>query len=301
MHLAPPPLELSPPRCVWPAGALLGEGPLWSPAQQSLYWVDILGNSLHRWTPVTQTRRSWEFDDNICAVAERRHDDGLIVTLRRGFALFDPERGELTRLLEPEPELRGNRFNDGKCDATGRFWAGSMDFDCTAPTGSLYRYDPDGRCTRIDGGYAVSNGPAFSRDGRTLYHTDTNAGVIHAYPLDPASGAVGERRVFARFDTARGYPDGMTTDSEGNLWVALFGGGQVVRLDPQGQVVARIPLPCSDVTSCAFGGPDFATLYITTARYYLDPARLAAQPLAGGLFAVEIPGVCGSPPGQFAG
>jgi len=293
-------LSISLPRCVWPAGAELGESPLWSPSLQSLYWTDILACKLHRFTPESGAQRTWQFDENICALAGRE-GGGLIVTLRSGFALFDPASGEITKLHNPEPDLPGNRFNDGKCDATGSFWAGSMDFACQAPSGSLYRYEPNGQCTKIDSGYAVSNGPAFSMDGQTLYHTDTKAGLIYAFDLEALTGVVSNRHTFAHFDTAQGRPDGMTTDSEDRLWVALLGSGQVVRLDQQGKIEACISLPCQQVTSCCFGGKHLDTLYITTARVGLDEAQLAAQPLAGGLFAVKVKNVSGLPPARFAG
>jgi xylono-1,5-lactonase len=291
-------------RCIWPLSARLGEGPLWSEREQALYWTDILGCQLHRYTPESGERRSWVFHEYICAVAERKRADdagSLIVTLKSGFAYFDTVHSALTRLHDPEPDLPGNRFNDGKVDAGGRFWAGTMDFDCEKPTGSLYRFDADGTCTHIEGGYAVSNGPAWSLDGRTMYHNDTAAGRVYAYDFDVRTGGLANRRLFLQIDESDGYPDGMTTDAQGGLWIAHFGGGKAVRFLADGTAERCIELPVSNVTSCTFGERGLRTLFITTATHKLDEAARQQQPLAGGLFSIEIPGIHGLPANRFAG
>ena len=286
--------------CVWKAGATLGEGPLWSVREQALYWVDILGHRLFRYDPKTERRAEWAFGEPICAVAERAGSAGLIVTVRHGFAFFDPVTGNLTRLHQPEPDMPGNRFNDGKCDAEGRFWAGTMDFGCTAPTGSLYRYDPDGRCTRIDSGYPVTNGPAFSVDGRTLYHNDTIRGITYAFDLSAKTGEVSNKRVFLEHPTEGGKPDGMTVDADNGLWIAFFGGSCVRRYAPDGQQTDQVNLPASQITSCAFGGPHLRTLYVTSATVGLGPDDLAREPLAGGLFRIDLDQQ-GLPANRYAG
>lgn len=290
------------PRPVWEARATLGEGACWSVREQALWWVDILGQQLHRWQPDSGAQRSWALPDTVSAVAERAAGPGLLLTLRRGFVLFDPESGRLQRLAEPEPERTGNRFNDGKCDAQGRFWGGTMDFACEAPTGALYRLEADGRCERaFDAGFPVTNGPAWSLDGGTMFFNDTVRRRVFALPFDAARGSLGEPRLFLQFDADDGHPDGMTTDAEGGLWIAHWGGGCVSRHDAAtGAELARIALPTAHITNLAFGGPALRTLFITSARAGLSDAQLAEQPLAGALFALET-GIAGLPAGLFKG
>jgi len=296
------PRVLEAPRCVWNAHAELGEGTLWSAREQALYWVDILGRQLHRFRPADGAQASWHFDEEISAVAERAAGPGLVVTLRRGFALFDPARpGEKPRYLHQPEEPAGNRFNDGKCDAQGRFWGGTMDWDCKAPTGALYRFDGDGHCTRHETGITVSNGPTWSADGRTLYFNDTAPNRILAYDFDPEAGTLSGRRTWLRLAPGEGYPDGMTTDAAGRLWICHWGGACVSCHDPaSGDELARIVLPAAHITDCAFGGPDLRTLYITSAWSGLDAAQREAQPQAGALFAVTLDSP-GLPAGLFAG
>ena len=302
-------------RCEQALGAALGEGLLWSVREQALYWVDILSCHLHRWDPALGEHRQWAFSEEITALAERASAPGLLVTLRRSFAFFDPacDTGP-HHLHQPEPERDGNRFNDGKCDAQGRFWAGTMDFDCERPTGALYRYDPDGRCTRHDDGFVVTNGPAWGR-GRpreggagpsaqatqTLYFNDTVQGCTYRYDFDEASGSLSNKMLWNRFAPGDGVPDGMTTDAQGRLWIAHWGGSCVTCHDPDsGAELARVMLPVSQVTNCTFGGPDLQTLFITSARVGLSPDQLLGEPLAGALFAVSVDGP-GLPAHAFGG
>ncbi|HSW03813.1 SMP-30/gluconolactonase/LRE family protein [Aquabacterium sp.] len=282
--------------CVWPANAVLGEGTRWSVREQALYWVDILDRHLHRYRPADGARSSWTFGEEISAVAECHGSPDLLVTLRRGFALFDPARPEVApRLLhQPPEEPAGNRFNDGNCDARGRFWGGTMDFNCVEPTGALYAYSADGACVRHNLRFVVTNGPAWSADGRTIYVNDTAKGCIRCWDFDPDSGAMSRPRLWLRFAAGDGLPDGLTRDAAGNLWIAHWGGACVSCHDPVSAAeLARITLPTRHITNCAFGGPDLRTLYVSSARFGLTPEQLQAEPLAGGLFAVamDVPGV----------
>jgi xylono-1,5-lactonase len=287
------------PECIWDAHALLGEGPLWSEKDQALYWVDILGHKLHRYSSHAG-QRTWDFDQEISAIAERTAAPGLVITQRHGFAFFDPATGGVQQAVQVEPELPGNRFNDGKVDRLGRFWAGTMDFACKQPTGSLYRLMPDLQVKKMDTGYPVTNGPAWSADYRTMYHNDSVNGRVFAFDFDLDTGEVSNKRLFMQFDKAEGSPDGMTTDAEGGLWIAHWGASKLTRHDPHGKVTHTVTLPCSQITSCTFGGPHYRTLFITSAADGLSPAELHNEPLAGGLFAIDLD-IGGVPANQFKG
>ena len=296
------PAILSAPRVVSDVRATLGEGLCWSPREQAIFSVDILEHRLYRDVPATGAHREWAFGETISAVAERRDTAGLAVTLQRGFALFDPETGALERRDEPEPDRPGNRFNDGKCDARGRFWGGTMDFAVKAPTGALYRFDAAGRATRaLALGWIVTNGPTWTLDGTTMFVNDTVPQRIVAYAFDIETGAVGASREWLRFAPGDGHPDGMTTDAAGRLWIAHWGGACVTCHDPAtARELARIELPTDHITNVAFGGPDMKTLFISSARFELTDAQLAAQPFAGALFAVDTDAV-GLAANTFAG
>lgn len=298
----PATVSIGAPACIWPAGAALGEGPCWSVAEQALYWVDILNRTLYRHAPnaPTQKQRSWHFEEEISAVAERADGNGLLVSMRHGFAFFDPLGGTLEHIARPEHHLPENRFNDGKCDLAGRFWAGSMHFSGNQPTGSLYRLGCDLHCERIDSNYTITNGPAWSLDQTSLYHNDSARRHVYVFDFDPQTGNLANKRLFLEFEQDDGVPDGMTTDAEGGLWIAHWGAGKLTRHASDGAVMDTIRLPCSQVTSCVFGGPALRTLFITTAAVGLDAAQRVREPLAGGVFAVEM-AVAGLPPNVFRG
>ena len=285
-------------RCVWKAGALLGEGPIWDEQEEAAYWVDIKAPAVHRYTPASGLTATWAMPEPIGCIA-RRSGGGFVAGFKSGFAFLDLASGHIEKIGDPEPEQPNNRLNDGKCDLKGRFWVGTMDDEESRPTGWLYRLDPDRTWHHMDGSYVVTNGPAFSPDGRTIYHTDSFRRIIYAFDLAP-DGTLANKRVFVRLPHADGYPDGMTTDSQGFLWVAHWGGWRVTRFTPKGSVDRIIELPVSQVTSCVFGGRDLDVLYITSAWIGLDKKARLEQPLAGGLFEVSA-GVRGLPTPRFAG
>ncbi len=285
-------------RCVWPAGAVVGEGPIWDAEEGAVYWVDIKAPAVHRYAPASGGMRTWPMPERIGCVARRR-GGGFIAGFKSGFAFLDLPDGRIGKIGDPEPDRPNNRINDGKCDAAGRFWAGTMDDDEKEPTGWLYRLHPDLTWHRTDGAYTVTNGPAFSPDGRTLYHADSVGRTVYAFDL-AVDGTLANKRPLIRFGEADGFPDGMTTDADGFLWVAHWGGWRVTRFAPDGSIDRAVDLPVAQVSSCVFGGPDFDVLYITSAAIGLDKWARAEQPLAGGLFEVPV-GVRGLPTLSFAG
>jgi sugar lactone lactonase YvrE len=283
--------------CVADVQAVLGEGPIWVERDQSIYWVDIKGRRLFRSTLAGELSE-WQTPLRVCSLAPRAAG-GFVAGTEHGFAWVDPGEGRYEIFADPEPERPSNRFNDGKLDRAGRFWAGTMDDSEQASTGALYRLVAGKDPARIDDGYRVTNGPAFSPEGDTMYHTDSARQCIYAFALD-AEGAVSGKRVFARFGEGEGYPDGMTVDSQGCLWVAFWDGWCLRRLSPAGERISEVELPVQRPTSCAFGGPNHARLFVTSARIGLDPAALENQPQAGGLFALD-PGVAGLADTPFPG
>jgi sugar lactone lactonase YvrE len=285
--------------CVLDAKAQTGESPVWVPEEQALYWTDIPGKTLNRFDPATGANRVWPMPEEVGSFA-LREGGGLIAALRSGFALIDLERGQIERLIDPEADRPENRFNDGRCDRQGRFWAGSMNEPRDARSGALYRLDSDHRCQRMADDVMVANGLAFSPDDRVMYWSDSRALTIYAFDFDAASGAIGNRRIFARLEPHQGGPDGAAVDAEGGYWSACYRGARVMRFRPDGTIERKIRLPVSRVTMCAFGGPDLRTLYITSARGGLSAADLEREPLAGGIFALQVD-VAGLPEPRFKG
>ncbi len=279
------------------ARALLGEGALWEARRGRLLWVDILGKSLHLFDPDAGVDRALDVGQFIGTVVPRR-SGGLVVALYDGLAALDPETGQLTFLADPEADRPDNRFNDGKCDPAGRFWAGTMSMKREAGAAGLYVLETDGTVRRALTGVTTSNGLAWSADARTLYYIDTRLKRVDAFDYDLAAGSIANRRPVIRIPEADGRPDGMTIDAEDMLWVAHWEGGRVTRWDPaSGALLQTIRVPVARVTSCAFGGPALDTLYITTAR---PDSPDPAQPHAGGLFAAR-PGVRGVPAFAYGG
>lgn len=284
-------------RCVADVKAVLGEGPVWVDREQAIYWVDIKGRKIFRLSE-NQDLAVWPTPFRVGSLAPRA-EGGFIAGTDHGFAIVDLDANRFEPVAHPETDRPDNRFNDGKVDRSGRFWAGTMDDLEQQASGALYRLGADLAWTRADDGYKVTNGPAFSPDGRTLYHTDSALQTIYAFDLDE-DGNASNRREFARFGDGDGYPDGMTVDSEGCLWVAFWDGWCVRRLSSSGEPIAKLDLPVQRPTSCAFGGAGLNRLYVSSARVDLTDDELAVQPYAGGLFLLT-PGVSGVAQVPFAG
>lgn len=285
-------------QCIWDARAMLGEGPVWHEDEGALYWVDIKSSRLYRIDDTRGDKTFWDLKEPLCCFAPRA-GKGFIGAYQSRLAFLDHEGHLVEDLGQPEAHLPTNRFNDGKVGPDGGFWFGSMDNQETAPTGSLYRFAPGGGLTHHAADTVVTNGPAFSPDGGTMYFNHSGERRVFALDL-AADGTLSNKRLHIQLGEADGYPDGMTSDAQGNLWLATFAGWGVKQFDPSGRRIGEIRLPVANVTSCAFGGPDYETLYITTARWMLPPEALAEQPLAGGLFRVK-PGVRGMAPFRFEG
>lgn len=281
--------------CVWPGRAQLGEGPLWSTELQALLFVDIRGSRLLAHIPAEGTTRDWPLEEACCWLVPHAQG-GFVAGLRSRIVRIrlNTDGPQIVETLaHPLAGQPGQRLNDGKADPSGRLWFGTMDDAEQEANGGFYRFDRRG-LGEVDLGYGVPNGPAINADGTTLYHTDSPAGTVYAFDLT-AAGQLANKRAHLRFDPDNdGYPDGMTMDAEGGLWVAHWDGGRVSRFLPDGTLDRQILLPASRVTSCAFGGDDLATLYITTASVGRD-----AEPQAGALFAVR-PGVVGRVPCAYA-
>ncbi len=283
----------------WEIPAILGEGPLWVAEESAIYWVDIVSKKVHRYGVNDGSKKTWEYDFEVTSLVQREQG-GFVCTVRDGFAFIDLETGSIDPIEMPETHIPGNRFNDGKVDAEGRFWSGTMDEAEKEESGTLYRLDPDKSMHVMDKDYIITNGPAFSPDGRTMYHNDTTKRCM--YVLDVAEDAsISNKRVFVQFDDeAEGFPDGMTVDENGDIWQASFSGHRITRFAPSGEVKEVIEMPVPNVTSCTFGGENLDTLYITTARYLVEGDKLKKYPLAGSLFSYK-PGVKGLPTPKFKG
>jgi xylono-1,5-lactonase len=274
------------PECIWPVGAKLGEGPIWSAREQAVWFVDIKGRRIHRYEERTGQQRSWNTPEDIGFIVPAT-GQRFICGLKSGLYQFDPASGEFTLITRVDSDRPNNRLNDGYVDAAGRLWFGTMDDGESRPTGALYRFDSRG-LQRCDDSYVITNGPAVSPDGRTLYHVDTLKRLIYAFDLDD-SGALSNRRVFVNIEVPDAYPDGPAADATGCLWVGLYGGRSVRRYSPTAKLPESIALPVSNCTKVAFGGEDLRTLYITTAWKGLSDEQRREQPLAGGLFRVRVP------------
>lgn len=278
--------------------ATLGEGALWDDATQRLLWVDITQKCVGRFDPISGANEVFQLDSMVGTVVGTTRGD-LLVALQEGVARLDLTSGKVSDLRCPAGhDATRIRFNDGKCDPRGRLWAGTMALDFATGAGALYCFDPDGTVSARVPQVTVSNGIVWSHDHRRMYYIDSPTRAVDVFDYDVETGAIANRRHAWALPEGWGFPDGMTIDAEGKLWIALWGGSAVVRFDPDaGRVLDKIAVPAAHVTSCAFGGPDLKSLFITTAREGRSPEQLAQEPLAGSIF-VARPGVSGV--GAFA-
>lgn len=293
--------------CIHQARSVLGEGALWSP-DGFLYWIDQMRPELHRFDPSSGRDEMLDvgaLPEQLGALVPRQ-GGGFVLAASDGISIV--RENDRTPFVNPIDGTPRASFNDAKCDRQGRLWAGTTDRLETDPLGCLYRIDPDGSVRAFADGYVCSNGPSFSPDGRTMYHTRSQDRVIYAYDIDPRNGAASNGRVFARIDPRDGIPDGSTVDTEGHLWSTHWDGWRITRYRPDGTVERVIDMPVKSPTSCAFGGPDMRTLFVTSASIemvggrwvYMDEAGFEKNPLAGALFAIEtdVTGLAETP---FAG
>ncbi len=279
---------------LYDAKAWLGEGPVWDSRTQTLYWLDILNKRIHAGGGILA-----EFDDFIGCITPR-HSGGLVLTKRFSFWTFDLDSASSTFLASLTDEPPNNRFNDGKCDPRGRFVVGTMDIHEKDPTGSLFSFDGKS-ITKLLSNVSISNGMTWSPDGKTFYYIDTPTREVRSFDYDSDSGAIANPRVAVTVHESLGWPDGMTSDAQGNLWIAMWGGAQVTKWNPNtGQLLEQIRVPVIEPSSCTFGGKGMNELFITSARKGLDEAALNKYPLSGGVFCVET-NVEGLPPFEFAG
>jgi sugar lactone lactonase YvrE len=282
--------------------AEIGEGPVWDDQSRRLHWVDIRAGLVHRFSPEDSSDLVLDVGQPVGSLG-LGVGGGLVLALRDGFGLMPAGANRATSLIEVEKAIVGNRMNDGRCDAAGRFWAGTMSaaMEHVVGVGSLYRLEESAGSLapiRVIAGLTVANGIDWSPDGHLMYYIDSPTQRVDVFDFDPESGTVTRRRVFVEIPKSDGLPDGMIVDAEGGVWVALFRSGRLRRYSPTGEIKQEIELPVTLVTSAAFGGSDLGDLYITTARHRLTPDERGRQTHAGSLFHCR-PGPVGRPAHRF--
>ncbi len=283
-----------------PVNALVGEGPIWDTQKKVLWWIDILSSRLYAFDPATNVNQEWDTGQHVGTIVPWQ-EDTVMLALQHGFGSFHLATGTVTILNDPESNQPGNRFNDGKCDPVGRFWAGTMAYDNPVDQGSLYRMDTDFTVTKVLGGIGISNGIIWSLDHGTMYYIDSNSYKVRSWSYDLETGTITDENVVLSVTPEFGLPDGMTIDEEGMLWVAFYGGSKVCRVHATtGEILDTIALPAAAITACAFGDNDLDTLYITSAAQGMTPEELAAAPASGNLFSVKT-GFKGVPADRFGG
>lgn len=275
-------------KCLWNAGAQLGEGARYDPDNDAIWWVDILGQKIFCLDLQSGQQRIWTTPETVGCTYQCKNGD-VLALLRHSIARLDQATGDFETLVTFPGEPAQNRFNDGMVGPDGRLWACSMDFDFQEPTGKLYHLDRDLKPVEVDDGYIVANGPAFSPDGSKLYINETMKSEIFVCDLDPSTGRIAKKELFAKLPEGEGLPDGICVDAEGGLWLAVVTGGRVRRYLPNGEIDIEIEVPSPTVTSVCFGGRNNKTLFITTGTILMDDETLARHPLSGSLFCLDVP------------
>lgn len=287
---------------------IVGESPVWSQEEKSLYWVDVIGKKIKRYSFENKKLKTWECVDFPTAIALRKNRAGTIVTFSKGICFFDLD-GNISPFVSPELNIEGNRLNEAKCDPAGRLWVGSMQSNLNPDgsmrtmdknSGTLYRIDGDGSVQQFtEHCFGITNTMAWDLSRERFYFADTLAQTIYTFDYNLAAGEVSKQRVFAH-TPERGYPDGSCLDTEGYLWNCRYGGSCLIRFDPDGAIDRIVELPATNITACAFGGKDLATLYVTTARNELAKEEIQNNPYQGSLLALDL-GVTGVPEFKFCG
>lgn len=266
-------------------GSTVGEGPIWDEISQHLVWIDVLEGKVFFYSPTQRSQKTIEIKSHVGAVAfDSNHN--LVIAQRDGISRLSRSTGEIT-YLRKIIESTEIRFNDGSVDRAGRFVVGSMGYQPTEDSGTLYSYSLSGELKTLIPKVGISNGVCWNSDSSAMYYIDSLTNSIQVFEYNLESGAISNGKVLMKFDMSEGTPDGMTIDTDGNLWVAMWGGAKVVVVNPDGITVARIPFPVTNVTSLTFGGADMSTLFVTTARYTLSAQALMNEPLAGSLFSIK--------------
>jgi sugar lactone lactonase YvrE len=293
-------MQKIPSECLLEAGAVLGEGACWDSRKLLLYWLDILSCEVHILDPATGVDTVWKTPYHVTLVHPTTSGD-LILGTRHGLARMNPATGEFLPLVDPEADIPGNRFNDGKPDPRGRLFAGSIAYDGQPGQANLWRFETDLSYTRVLGGVGNSNGLCWSPDEKTFYYVDTKLRRVDAFDYEAETGDLQNRRTVVTVPPEMGAPDGMTIDAEGCLWTALWNGHAVARWNPKtGELLAKVEAPCANVTCPTFGGPDLEVLFFTTAKKGRDEAEADGSGGAGDIYAAR-PGVTGLPGYLFGG
>lgn len=279
----------------------LGEGPVWDDRENRIIWLDIVAGEIHSYYIHSQKHTVFN-TGQMTGAAVLTESGNLLAAMQNGLYNINESSGEITHLTDPESHLPGNRFNDGKCDRFGRFWAGTMSIDESIVNGNLYRYDPDGNIHHSESNIGCSNGLAWNTDNSTMYYIDSPTQQVFAYDYDAETGAASNKRVAVKIPDGGGYPDGMTIDTEGMLWIALWDGWGIARYNPEnGELLQKFDFPAARITSCTFGGENLNDLYVTSAFARLENAERANQPLAGSLFVMKNLPVKGYKTDRFKG